>query len=64
MNTTRTARPRRLARFLALTLPLLTTAAFAQPAPAATPPAEPGQLKLETFSVTGSRIKRIDAETP
>ena len=63
MNSTRTPRSWGLARLLALTLPAFAaTAAFAQSAEETK--AEADKLKLETFSVTGSRIKRIDAETP
>ncbi|MEY2879390.1 MAG: hypothetical protein RLZZ15_1770 [Verrucomicrobiota bacterium] len=62
-TTRRLASARALAAF-AVALPL---AAFAQtPAPATAPKPtdKPAVEKLETFEVTGSRIKRIDAETP
>jgi len=63
MNSTRTPRSWGLARLLALTLPVFAaTAALAQN-PEQTN-AEADKVKLETFSVTGSRIKRIDSETP
>ncbi|MDI1251476.1 MAG: TonB-dependent receptor [Lacunisphaera sp.] len=61
MNSNRTPRIRGLARLLARSLTVFAaTAALAQTSEEAA--AE--KLKLETFSVTGSRIKRIDAETP
>lgn len=61
MNSTRTPRSWGLARLLAFTLPAFAvTAAFAQTSEEA--PKE--KVNLETFTVTGSRIKRIDAETP
>jgi iron complex outermembrane receptor protein len=61
MNSTRTPRSWGLARLLALTLPAFAaTAAFAQ----STEEAPKEKVNLETFTVTGSRIKRIDAETP
>lgn len=64
MNSKRTPRSWSLARFVALTLPAFAaTAAFAQQPPDETA-TDKEKLNLETFSVTGSRIKRIDAETP
>ncbi len=66
MNSTRTPRSWGLARLLALTLPAFAaTAAIAQTAEETKAEAEKAdKVKLETFSVTGSRIRRIDAETP
>lgn len=61
MNPTRIPRSWGLARLLALTLPAFAaTAAFAQ----TSEEAAKEKVNLETFTVTGSRIKRIDAETP
>jgi|CXWL01.1.fsa_nt_gi outer membrane receptor protein involved in Fe transport len=63
MNSTRTPHKWGLARLLALTLSVFAAqAAFAQSAEETK--AEADKVKLETFTVTGSRIKRIDAETP
>jgi len=66
MNPTRTPRSWGLARLLALTLPALAaTAAFAQQtSETGASTATSDKLKLETFSVVGSRIRRVDAETP
>jgi iron complex outermembrane receptor protein len=48
---------------LVLSVGLSAPYAVAQTAPSATPSAEE-EIKLEAFSVTGSRIKRLDVETP
>ncbi len=62
MNSTRTPRPWGLARLLALSLPAFAaSAAFAQTAGNET---KDEKVKLETFSVVGSRIRRMDSETP
>ena len=64
MNSNRTPHPRGLARLLALTLSVFaaTTAFAQQPVPSTDKKDE--VLKLEAFEVTGSRIKRVDAEGP
>ncbi len=63
MNSTRTPHRWGPARLLALALSVFAAqAAFAQSAEETK--AEADKVKLETFTVTGSRIKRIDAETP
>jgi outer membrane receptor protein involved in Fe transport len=65
MNSIRTPHSWGLARLLALTLTAFAaTAAFAQTPTAEEAAKEAEKVKLETFTVTGSRIKRIDAETP
>jgi outer membrane receptor protein involved in Fe transport len=64
MNSTRTPRSWGLARLIALSLPAFAAiAAFAQSTAEAEAEAKE-KVNLETFTVTGSRIKRIDAETP
>lgn len=64
MNSTRTPHTWGLARLLALTLTAFAaTAAFAQTADE-TAQNEKDKVKLEPFTVVGSRIRRVDAETP
>ncbi len=65
MNSNRTPHPRGLARLLALALSAFAISTTVAQQPAATGSTdETGKVKLETFTVVGSRIKRIDTETP